>query len=102
DGIRDLTVTGVQTCALPISAELQLKYPPFSESETAASNIWTTTYTLCDIELSSFLGNVGALSPLTKFLVYSRGTDPSWTNESVQIGRASCRERVGSAVGGGR
>src|SRR2546430_7385650 len=27
DGIRDLTVTGVQTCALPISPRLQL-HPP--------------------------------------------------------------------------
>src|SRR2546430_7147508 len=28
DGIRDLTVTGVQTCALPILAELELRARP--------------------------------------------------------------------------
>src|SRR2546430_12729497 len=28
DGIRDLTVTGVQTCALPIGALLDLSRPP--------------------------------------------------------------------------
>src|SRR2546427_3704443 len=28
DGIRDLTVTGVQTCALPISAVFQVPAPP--------------------------------------------------------------------------
>src|SRR2546430_5876447 len=28
DGIRDLTVTGVQTCALPICSELLRRQPP--------------------------------------------------------------------------
>src|SRR2546430_3640244 len=32
DGIRDLTVTGVQTCALPISSALQITYLAFGES----------------------------------------------------------------------
>src|SRR5205085_9000344 len=31
DGIRDLTVTGVQTCALPISGALSLENWEFSE-----------------------------------------------------------------------
>src|SRR2546427_9517642 len=36
DGIRDLTVTGVQTCALPISSEQPILYPTGSpEGRTA-------------------------------------------------------------------
>src|SRR2546430_3757647 len=32
DGIRDLTVTGVQTCALPISPELKQALATYTES----------------------------------------------------------------------
>src|SRR5256886_10935281 len=34
DGIRDLTVTGVQTCALPISVELTTRLESLSAAET--------------------------------------------------------------------
>src|SRR2546430_9553713 len=80
DGIRDLTVTGVQTCALPIS----------------------------DARLVAALGRAGALSgpastrcysqrtcPQTSFL-RSLGCDRRGANDVAagEIGRASCRERV--------
>src|SRR5688572_32218040 len=49
DGIRDLTVTGVQTCALPISLRLQSaarkRYLPFIDAEfPRLSTAYRTTY----------------------------------------------------------
>src|SRR5256886_3922990 len=38
DGIRDLTVTGVQTCALPISYMARAIGPPEEESDPQASH----------------------------------------------------------------
>src|SRR5437879_13414024 len=54
DGIRDTSVTGVQTCALPISAD-------------------------CDGDGTAHGG---------------RRADLGESDQAVQIGRASCRERV--------
>src|SRR5688572_6953793 len=39
DGIRDLTVTGVQTCALPISTVILLAHDPRRLDEAAALNV---------------------------------------------------------------
>src|SRR5206468_9243392 len=92
DGIRDLIVTGVQTCALPISSGGIFNSPP---RRTA----WTS-------RLSSGLPGTttGPSSP------------PAWTASAEssrspprcffgpwqpEIGRASCRERVESAGVGG-
>src|SRR5688572_13478143 len=66
DGIRDLTVTGVQTCALPISGEFTLQ-------ETGARQ-------------------AGAGSLRGEF---PRRVDHGRTDRGRdEIGRASCRERV--------
>src|SRR5206468_7033004 len=41
DGIRDLIVTGVQTCALPISARQTVdRFPAPDESQKVQSNRW--------------------------------------------------------------
>src|SRR2546430_10976321 len=81
DGIRDLTVTGVQTCALPI-------YP--TNSERVISRALRT-------------GGVGYrdLPPLrgTRSLAVvlrdpCRHSRPTSAPNPPQIGRASCRERV--------
>ena len=62
DGIRDVAVTGVQTCALPISAYLNQN----------------------DIQNFIFYGPAGTgKTTLAKIIV-----------NSLEIGRASCRERV--------
>jgi hypothetical protein len=39
---------------------------------------------MCDNTLRSFLGVIGAKSPKTKFVVYSRGTDVNWTSEKFR------------------
>src|SRR2546430_6596015 len=79
DGIRDLTVTGVQTCALPIySTALQaicFRAPVRRKSSTVAIASAISAKILCWIASGCVL----------------RGVSPSG---HVQIGRASCRERV--------
>src|SRR5438270_11925861 len=62
DGIRDLTVTGVQTCALPISA-----------------GAWKVGDGLDPSTMVGPLVSTTQLERVTKYL---------------EIGRASCRERV--------
>lgn len=69
----------------PIAAEMGLKYPPFSESELTKSNNFEFIYRLCDVALTSFLANIGSQSPRTRFLIYSRGTDPNWTNKNYRM-----------------
>src|SRR2546430_6541397 len=85
DGIRDLTVTGVQTCALPIfQAPVkgagqpnplcgQDQPRPEDKTENARST--------------------GTLITFGKFRLIDLG-DLTWNKEQDQIGRASCRERV--------
>src|SRR2546430_6786774 len=80
DGIRDLTVTGVQTCALPI-------WPASTSQETPV------------IERIEFQGNRRIRAETLRARIFSRAGDP--LNEDAlrrdfhaQIGRASCRERV--------
>src|SRR5256885_12825336 len=80
DGIRDYKVTGVQTCALPIS------------------NVWGSTARNAthDPPRIAHMRNRKRVSP------YARGTYSSWVATSGsarrdtrnKIGRASCRERV--------
>src|SRR5690606_41071810 len=85
DGIRDFHVTGVQTCALPISLEAEgmpISYADDVDSVPAAFNsasdetliIFTPAITK-DLKLKAFFVDNG--HELFK-----------------QIGRASCRERV--------
>src|SRR2546430_1668773 len=84
DGIRDLTVTGVQTCALPISlpdgAPLLREWPaPQLDVSGEAADRWRQANGLGT-------GPAVALAP------GSVGASKRWTY--YQIGRASCRERV--------
>src|SRR2546430_9929836 len=78
DGIRDLTVTGVQTCALPI-------LPPAMKLKTLIPLIILKKP--CERKLK----NTNYYLPKTKLL---RLVKPSALTKVVKIGRASCRERV--------
>src|SRR5688572_31359927 len=77
DGIRDLTVTGVQTCALPISARYRRQRARRTADESA--------------EGQSVLGGAARRD---------RESEPDAAERLPagvrrrQIGRASCRERV--------
>src|SRR2546430_3248496 len=82
DGIRDLTVTGVQTCALPISIIDNADRAVISGSRAALSMIvlpLASTAAVMRFSVAPTLGNSSTIrAPLS--------TD--------EIGRASCRERV--------
>src|SRR5699024_11644163 len=89
DGIRDRNVTGVQTCALPISADSRRQ--PFRMREVTfeaeADRMVATTDQLVDA--------VGKTR---------RPQSPraALANYRKEIGRASCRERVTTTAQSGR
>src|SRR5206468_7557508 len=94
-GIRDLIVTGVQTCALPISPDEWHLDIRGGESLNLSDQVVTTLD----------LGPVVAGETLNlKFDIvsdYQHGAATVWRNGFLvysdrdrQIGRASCRERV--------
>src|SRR3712207_7897706 len=79
DGIRDIGVTGVQTCALPI-----FEVPDSSTTDIEA------TEDLARFTLAARLPQ-GSSVRLIKFLSY--GWSSRRSAAALQIGRASCRER---------
>src|SRR3712207_6885652 len=81
DGIRDIGVTGVQTCALPISA-VPLK-TMFARSPIP---------TLSVSGVVSF--ETGRLSPVSEASAVCSATERINRPSVGKIGRASCRERV--------
>src|SRR5207245_11735082 len=90
DGIRDATVTGVQTCALPISPARFQGYFEHMELELMTKAGLTPMQALVSAtgDAAKFMklsGKIGTLQP------------GAW-----EIGRASCRERVeiGGVAGG--
>src|SRR5438094_10524844 len=81
DGIRDRTVTGVQTCALPISPTVTVEPPsPPPGSSTAYGRPATVTCTVTAVPSGS--------QTLTRS--FRSMTMHGWS----EIGRASCRERA--------
>src|SRR5207253_4258762 len=93
DGIRDGHVTGVQTCALPISSPLASWISPeqaMAPALTIGLKGWLSA--LRRIELK---GSPDGSTPMA----LSTRAAPSVSSAS-EIGRASCRERVESRGGG--
>src|SRR2546430_13750006 len=80
DGIRDLTVTGVQTCALPIYGAKSA----FGDTSVSAGGPNPDDVAVFAAQRSSD----GALTVMIVAKVLSGATP------ATQIGRASCRERV--------
>src|SRR2546429_3547331 len=82
DGIRDVAVTGVQTCALPISISIDIgAYAPTYEAPMSKNNPGLSII---------FPPLRGQRRPGSA----ARPAAPSLLLEPRQIGRASCRERV--------
>src|SRR5690606_40455803 len=87
DGIRDFHVTGVQTCALPISAP----------AVAAPGTLWTSGYVTVASSRVRVTDQPGvnrhsAITQRPSSMTYASEYSPV---ESVsEIGTASCRERV--------
>src|SRR2546429_2107437 len=80
DGIRDVAVTGVQTCALPIL------------SGQANITSWVNRVPGVPIRTSTSCSAYNPNDPTSRYLTIGAFSTPApWTFE---IGRASCRERV--------
>src|SRR2546429_3760303 len=81
DGIRDVAVTGVQTCALPISMEQAIKRDPES------AFLWR--------EMAQWLARTDQTEPALAAARKAVQLAPEDAGTHLtQIGRASCRERV--------
>src|SRR5437762_8099731 len=81
DGIRDTSVTGVQTCALPIFIEKLLNWifgKRYWVSGGYGSNHSRISFRSCRRRLMKWTG----------------GAEIPWFAGCAKIGRASCRERV--------
>src|SRR5204862_2085604 len=101
-GIRDLYVTGVQTCALPISVRRIVRLA--EEVGIRAGTPWPDEGKL--LAVRQRMGRPGAvvvtreaeelLKPRTEQI-------RAWLDKDhlLQIGRASCRERMKICEGGG-
>src|SRR5690606_40969735 len=95
DGIRDFHVTGVQTCALPIST-------------TAGSVVLADAApAAADCPAVARLRRAGAAlvghTNMSEFAFSGVGINPHHgTPANPEIGRASCRERVKRSRGGVR
>src|SRR5206468_8970012 len=87
DGIRDLIVTGVQTCALPISIRTITRWTPRRVARPAQRVI----VRIVPVELRVIEKQLDTL-PVT--LVGERLQRVASPRGAVEIGRASCRERV--------
>src|SRR5207248_8782991 len=90
DGIRCRTVTGVQTCALPIYSGVIRKSKP-------VSGLQNLTFGLTGVGV-----NVATAGTLSSLQIERRDTNhPNATAGIQKIGRASCRERGEGLVGEG-
>src|SRR5207245_3566411 len=92
DGIRDATVTGVQTCALPILEEYT------QNSRTGLGS----ALSIDDKGLSTIIGpqnKDAAGNSISPYMKYAFNRLRTWDSRSKtnvverKIGRASCRER---------
>src|SRR5256885_17200974 len=104
DGIRDYKVTGVQTCALPISKVRDLitmsKLLAFMDAKVSVTEMPASDYVIEALKLNhveapyelvkTMRASVLTLGPLMARVGLARVSLPG----GCEIGRASCRERV--------
>src|SRR2546421_8743057 len=87
DGIRDLIVTGVQTCALPISAPTGPRGPVGAGSRRL-------THRLRGVESPHRVLRPLRRVPPAWRSISRQGTKEELSHGRQEIGRAACRERV--------
>src|SRR5699024_11454783 len=97
DGIRDRNVTGVQTCALPISS--------LDEQLEEAEEVNGVLVDVDGVETVAITIGSGddmmSLASSEDSISYSLTTDEDGDQDKIEIGRASCRERGEMSGGGG-
>src|SRR5262249_57792102 len=94
DGIRDWSVTGVQTCALPICCPTHRALSAFAGAQTDHIK-WSA-------DVAGFGSDAVALTIDASGTIYVPAADALYAfDPSGKIGRASCRERVQRWAGGG-
>ena len=100
DGLRDLTGTGVQTCALPICFAVHISH--VQAAIRRIGKLYRTKPVIGAGDKFTLLFTLGSagnrLHPVIVQTLAMNQIAPCISNESVseeiQIGRASCRERV--------
>src|SRR5688572_31729539 len=96
DGIRDLTVTGVQTCALPISSARRARSS--SRGARTRADVPATcaipTASRSSCSRSRPAGRTGADEVGTMKVGRVQAFAVRYPEPNNEIGRASCRERV--------
>src|SRR5207245_6498085 len=94
--IRDATVTGVQTCALPISARLLEEYVQDHPSDVAARNQLERMQATDVLILPAKEAALAEVKPSTATEpAISLPLPSNWLPPDVdEIGRASCRDEV--------
>src|SRR5207253_7524857 len=97
DGIRDGHVTGVQTCALPIFAPLA----GFVIETAGGLFVFVTVTDAFAVWVADGAAPVIMIELVPAAAVVAAVSVSVELPPAVKIGRASCRERVWSAVGGG-
>src|SRR5205823_10894407 len=100
--IRDKLVTGVQTCALPIYAALGGLQGAIA---TRADEVVAGLSPVAQAALPGVLRALATVASGTDQVALARAAPlasfpPGSDARAVEIGRASCRERVESARGG--
>jgi serine/threonine protein kinase len=66
----------------PLAAFLNIKYPDPKTDTPAEAELFDRKYKILgDDNLLKFLDQIGSSEPRTRFIVYSRGTDPKWLGE---------------------
>src|SRR2546422_8448340 len=88
DGIRDVAVTGVQTCALPISLPRSGRHHLLEVIMPAST---PRLQSPCPLPRRAFLSAAAAAAGGLALACVDRATGVAML---PQIGRASCRERV--------
>src|SRR5207248_8714479 len=101
DGIRDRTVTGVQTCALPISDLGKVGGAEAGKALVLASADPDRRVRRAVAIALGFVADGESAAALRKLIESDRAEDVAGAAEISQIGRASCRERGESWVVGG-
>src|SRR5205807_7839292 len=98
DGIRDYTVTGVQTCALPISIERQKIVALIGPNGAGKTTLFNLVCGFLRPDSGKIFFKGSDITGIAPHAVCRLGMARTF---QIEIGRASCRERVGMSGGAG-